>query len=113
MAEVIQGYKQIHLEDENGHDGYEDEDYDDQGDYEYDYVCLESTKRLNQEQTMIKSQLERHLQPRYERMVLNSSNNDFTLVNVERMANTSNLSNANIRSQILLRYRYMTCFRLR
>lgn len=48
-------------------------------DYDYDYVCLESKKKLDAEDEKIKLLLVKRLQSTYENLVFNSSDNRETL----------------------------------
>src|SRR5699024_305555 len=53
------------------------ENEDDEGDYEYDYVCLESKKKLEDDDQKIKGLLSQEVQFKYEQMVLNFENVNF------------------------------------
>lgn len=85
----------------------DDENDDDECDYEYEYVCLESTKKLNEDDDKIKHLIAaKSMQSKYERLALND---DFkvndSLNALEARLGKCNLKNVNIQSQIQARYK--------
>lgn len=65
IYDIVKNYQQTDI--------FKEQDVDD-CDYEYDYVCLESKKKLEHDDQNIKLLLSKDLQPKYERMVLNLEN---------------------------------------
>lgn len=84
-------------------DIYDAEDFDNDCDYEYDYVCLESKRKLEGEDKKVHMLIPKHLQQKYEHLVLKSSDT-FNLDAVEKPLSKSIL-NEKHNSQIVLLYR--------
>lgn len=90
----------------------DDDDDDDQCDYEYDYVCLESKKKLDQEDVNVKKAISKDLQTKFERLALNSIGL-IDLQGLERSIVEQNKPSTLFRAQFLPSYKHYLTIALR